>query len=204
MSGNKNEDRTDPFEDEYLLDRINQLYDKNLTLLQALLKQSHWEDNKLGLLRQQEDILSYLEWLVTKTELKYHRQQKTPFPLIRNGLYWAELGQNIGSEYNKRRPVIVISAIPGSTVTTVIPLTTKRKNDGRWTHIDLECHDSTALCEHLRVISKARLQKPLHVTKKNTEGTNYRKNQRDRILALSSQDKHQIRATLKRLYTIVD
>lgn len=203
MEEDKNKDRTNPYTENELQDRIHHLYDKNLSLLQTLLKQPRWQNNKHGLLRQQEDILCYLEWLVTKTDLKYYRQQRTPFPLIRNGLFWAELGQNIGSEYNKRRPVIVISAIPGSTVTTVIPLTTKRKNDGRWTHIDLECHDSTALCEHLRVISKARLLKPLHISKQNSD-EGIRKNTGERIVVLSPRDKHEVKTVLKRLYTIID
>ena len=43
---------------------------------------------------------------------------------------------------------------------TVLPLTTKRLQDGFWFHIDLEEVDSTVLTEQLKVVSKIRITHP--------------------------------------------
>jgi hypothetical protein len=65
------------------------------------------------LLREQTEILDQIAWYLDKINLN-KKLQYTEFPLFCFGIYWAFLGQNIGSEINKRRPVIVISAPPGS------------------------------------------------------------------------------------------
>jgi mRNA-degrading endonuclease toxin of MazEF toxin-antitoxin module len=139
------------------------------------------------LLREQTEILDQIAWYLDKIKLQY-----TEFPLFCFGIYWAFLGQNIGSEINKRRPVIVISAPPGSPLCTVIPLTTKRKNDGRWYHVDLEDRNHTAICEQLKVISRARL----HVPYRNKGGKHRR------IAEISKSDRERIASVLQRLYTI--
>ncbi|MBA4550595.1 type II toxin-antitoxin system PemK/MazF family toxin [Thermoactinomyces vulgaris] len=75
---------------------------------------------------------------------------------------------------------------------TVIPLTTKRKNDGRWYHVDLEDRNHTAICEQLKVISRARL----HVPYRNKGGKHRR------IAEISKSDRERIPSVLQRLYTI--
>lgn len=43
----------------------------------------------------------------------------------------------------------------------MIPLSTRKLNDGIEFHVDLSGYDHTALVEQMRVISKKRLDKPL-------------------------------------------
>lgn len=92
------------------------------------------------------DTIEFAEWIKEKTELKY-RGNMPIFPIYNNFIYWCNLGINIGSEQNKLRPVIIIRTSKNSSISTIIPLTSKRLNDELWYHIDLEKIDSTALVE---------------------------------------------------------
>lgn len=120
---------------------------------------------------ENEEALKYVEWIKTKAELRYGSIEKdtgrlikkeTPsFQVIFGGIYWGYLGRNIGDEINKHRPLLVIRSEPKSNLCTVIPLSSKRMNDGLWYHIDLENRDNTAIVEQIQVISKNRLEKPV-------------------------------------------
>jgi mRNA-degrading endonuclease toxin of MazEF toxin-antitoxin module len=184
----------DPLSSEELLQRIEKMQNK----IKDMFYQNHLSAKKkmdsYYLLREQIEILDQMAWYLHKIDLN-KKPQYTEFPLFRFGIYWAFLGQNIGSEMNKRRPVIVISAPPGSPMCTVIPLTTKRKNDGRWYHVDLEDRNHTAICEQLKVISRARL----HVPYRN-KASNGKKGHR--IAEISENDRRKIASVLQRLYTI--
>ena len=65
-------------------------------------------------------------------------------------------------------PVLIVKTDKNSTVCSVIPLTSKKLNDGYWYHIDLTQIDSTALVEQLRVVSKIRIEKPFRIKGKLT------------------------------------
>lgn len=117
-----------------------------------------------------ETALKYVEWCKTKAELKYgkldddgvfHAKKYPNFPVFHSGIYWAHLGINIGSEENKHRPVLLLRASRQSDQCTIIPLSTQKLNDEWDFHVDLTGYDNTALVEHLRVISKMRLDKPM-------------------------------------------
>jgi mRNA-degrading endonuclease toxin of MazEF toxin-antitoxin module len=176
--------------------KVRDLYEQSICHLEELIDQTIVKNDPWQLQRVQDDILSYVEWCVKKTELRYFKEQQTSFPLIRFGLYWTYLGWNVGSEYNKRRPVIIISAVPGSPICTVIPVSTQRKNDGRWYHLDLEDRQNTAMCEHLKVISKARIDKPLHLTSQMPR----RGDKKQRIATLTENDIKKLSSVMKRLY----
>lgn len=133
------------------------------------------------------DTIEFSKWIKEKTELKY-RGNMPIFPIYNNFIYWCNLGINIGSEQNKLRPVIIIRTSKNSSISTIIPLTSKRLKDELWYHIDLEEIDSTALVEQLRVISKIRIINP------------FRK--KGKLVALSESDWHKINYQLKILYRL--
>jgi hypothetical protein len=99
----------DPLSSEELLQRIEKMQNK----IKDMFYQNHLSAKKkmdsYYLLREQIEILDQMAWYLHKIDLN-KKPQYTEFPLFRFGIYWAFLGQNIGSEMNKRRPVIVISA----------------------------------------------------------------------------------------------
>lgn len=110
----------------------------------------------------EEEALSYLEWTCKKAELKFVTSSvPLKFPLLYGGIYWVYLGSNIGSEEDKHRPAIIIRSEQSSTMTYVVPLTSKRLKDGYWYHIDLDDFDNTALVEQFKPIAKQRIDKPL-------------------------------------------
>ncbi|MCI8761165.1 MAG: type II toxin-antitoxin system PemK/MazF family toxin [Clostridia bacterium] len=75
-----------------------------------------------------------------------------------------------------------------SPICTVIPLTTKRLQDGFWFHIDLEEVDSTVLTEQLKVVSKIRITDP------------YRK--KGKLVVITKDDWNQINLQLESLYRL--
>lgn len=131
-------------------------------------KSANYILNITHLLNQTKNILinlnnkiafDYADWTYDKCKIKF-KSEFPNFKITNNYVYWCNLGINIGSEQNKLRPAIVIKTKLNSTTCTIIPLTSKRKNDTRYYHIDLENIDSTALIEQLRNVSKLRIIKP--------------------------------------------
>lgn len=117
-----------------------------------------------------EEALKYVTWMKQKLEIRYgtkdkngkfQKKQFPSFPLFPTGIYWAHLGVNVGSEENKHRPVLILRASRNQEQCTVLPLSTQRLNDGIEFHVDLTEFDNTALIEHLRIISKKRIDKPM-------------------------------------------
>ena len=127
---------------------MNNLIRKNLEESQQLLQKIN-----------NTDCIEYSQWINKKTNLRYFGKSPN-FPIYNNFIYWCNLGINIGSEQNKLRPVIILRSYEKSSISTIIPLTTKRLNDDFWFHIDLEKINSTALIEQTKVISKIRITKP--------------------------------------------
>ena len=133
------------------------------------------------------DAIQFSEWTKEKTTLRYNGQLPK-FPIYNNFIYWCNLGINIGSEQNKLRPVLALRTSKNSPICAVLPLTTKRLQDGFWFHIDLEEVDSTVLVEQLRIISKIRITNP------------YRK--KGNLVAISSNDWNKINSQLENLYRL--
>ena len=89
--------------------------------------------------------------------------------IYRGDIFWADLSGYIGSEQTGPRPVLIIQNESGNThspTTMIAPLTSKHK-PSLPTHLLLtpdDCgilHDSTVLCEQMRVIDKTRLRRKL-------------------------------------------
>lgn len=114
-------------------------------------------------------VKAYFDWMLTKIKLNYGTvvnsvlsPPKTPsFPIMISGIYWAYLGENIGSEQNKFRPVVILRADKKNDICIAVPLTTQHLNDGNWNHIDLESYTNTALVEQVQRLSKKRISHPL-------------------------------------------
>lgn len=133
------------------------------------------------------DALQFSKWTKEKANLRYNGQLPK-FPIYNNFIYWCNLGINIGSEQNKLRPVLILKTSKNSPICTVLPLTTKRLQDGFWFHIDLEKIDSTVLAEQLKVVSKIRITNP------------YRK--KGNLVAISPNDWDKINSQLESLYRL--
>lgn len=134
-----------------------------------------------------DDFEMFMDWQKTKSELKFNPPVKN-FKIFYNCIYWAFMGCNIGSEEGKHRPVLVTRTYKNSPICTVIPLTTQRLNDSKQYHVDLEHQDSTALCEQMRIIDIARIDKPM-----------YRNN---KILTITEKDWEQINHQIERQYLL--
>lgn len=133
------------------------------------------------------DSVEFSKWTKEKANLKYN--EKVPkFPVYNNYIYWCNLGINIGSEQNKIRPVLILKTTKNSTICAVLPLTSKRLEDGFWFHVDLEKIESTVLIEQLRVISKLRIVNP------------YRKG--GKLVSISQNDWTRINMQLENLYRL--
>lgn len=134
-----------------------------------------------------DDLQEFMDWTKTKSELKFNPQPKN-FPIIPNCVYWTYMGCNVGSEEGKHRPVLVTRTYKNSPVCTVLPLTTQRLNDEFWYHIDMENYDSTVMCEQMRIIDIARIEKPYRV--------------KGKIMSISKKDWEEIDKEVKWLYRL--
>ena len=133
------------------------------------------------------DAIQFSEWIREKSNLRYNGNLPK-FPIYNNFIYWCNLGINIGSEQNKLRPVLILRSSKNSPICTILPLTTKRLQDGFWFHIDLEEIDSTVLVEQLKVVSKIRITDP------------YRK--KGNLVTISLEDWNKINSQLEELYRL--
>lgn len=135
----------------------------------------------------EDEAINYVRWMFEKAELRYlEENKKHQFPLIYMRIYWAHMGINVGREEDKHRPVVIVRKEKKSPICHVVPLTTKRLEDGYWYHIDLEGLNNTALVEHFRTISCDRIDKPLWI-----EG---------QIAKVSDKNMNQIHNEIKRLF----
>lgn len=129
----------------------------------------------------------FAEWTNEKANLKFNTNLPK-FHITNNYIYWCNLGNNIGSEQNKIRPVLVVKTSKNSPICTILPLTTERLKDTRWYHIDLEVLSSTVLIEQLRNISKLRFINP------------YR--QKGKLIRINSNDWNKINTALTSYYSM--
>lgn len=133
------------------------------------------------------DAIQFSEWIREKSNLRYNGNLPK-FPIYNNFIYWCNLVINIGSEQNKLRPVLILRSSKNSPICTILPLTTKRLQDGFWFHINLEEIDSTVLVEQLKVVSKIRITNP------------YRK--KGNLVTISLDDWNKINSQLEELYRL--
>lgn len=117
-----------------------------------------------------KSIFKYVEWVNKKMEMNDDSMERKSTIPKRGEIWTCELGQNIGSEENKIRPVIVIQNNTGNEkgpTTIVVPISNRQKKIK--VHIQLRETDyvlvkgeaqkvtGTVLCEQIKVVSKVRL-----------------------------------------------
>jgi mRNA-degrading endonuclease toxin of MazEF toxin-antitoxin module len=129
------------------------------------LKQANQIVNEtLELLKMQdsENVIEFLEWIKNKAKMRYNLENEKKFPLFSKGIYYADLGKNIGAELEKDRPFILLSGSKESETVIIIPISDDDKYKGStfWYHIPLSSGD-TALVEQIRTISKTRIRRPI-------------------------------------------
>lgn len=129
--------------------------------------------NKKELLQQAlviKKIYKYVEWTNEAIKMNDNVPNRSKVIPKRGEIWTCELGQNIGSEENKIRPVIVLQNDTGNVnapTTIVVPISNRPKRIA--VHIALRSGDfilvegekmeitGTVLAEQIRVVSKARL-----------------------------------------------
>lgn len=142
------------------------------------------ESNTLNNLKKRayniRKLYNYVVW-VNEQMIINDNLEKTHRIVPRRGEIWTcELGQNVGSEENKVRPVIVIQNNTGnkkSPTTIIAPISNRPKKIS--VHIELRENDyileqgeknhitGTILAEQIKVVSKARLGR--HIATANAE-----------------------------------
>lgn len=105
------------------------------------------------------DGIHYLKWC--KDKYKMNANDIEIMNLKQNGIYWINMGFNVGSELRKLRPAILWRATKDKKTWTIIPLTTKKKNDNYYFHYDLETlKEGTAKIENIMNYSYKRIIAP--------------------------------------------
>lgn len=105
------------------------------------------------------DGLSYIKWC--KDKYIINKNEVEPNNLIQNAIYWVNFGIGIGSKLRKLRPAILWRATNDKKLLTMIPLTTKRKEDSYYFHYDLKClNEGTAKIENMMNLSFKRIVSP--------------------------------------------
>ena len=137
---------------------------------------------------EEDNARDYIDWMKKKAELKYNKQIIKNFYILNNYIYWCELGINIGSEQDKHRPVIVGRTSKNSPICMIITLTSAKLKDNYDMHVDLECMNSTAILEQIRIVDKKRIDKP------------YRK--KGKIIKLQQNDIDKINQQIMKLYLL--
>lgn len=131
------------------------------------------------------DGISYLKWCRDKHII--NQQDIEIDKLKQNGIYWINMGYNVGSELRKLRPVILWRATKDKKTWTMIPLTTKKRNDNYYFHYDLEClNEGTAKIENIMNYSYKRIISPY-----------YSKN---KLAILTKQDYNNIATIIEKYY----
>lgn len=109
--------------------------------------------------------ISYNKWCRDKIELIKKENIETNLKV--GAICWVDLGYNIGNELRKLRPAILWRSSSNKRMWTIIPLTSKHKDDTYYFHYDLESENlGTARVENLINISSNRIKEPYFVKNK--------------------------------------
>jgi len=132
------------------------------------------------------DDISYLKWCMDKYLL--NRKEKNEIKYHQNGIYWVNLGYNVGSELRKIRPAILWRSTSDKKIWTIIPLTTKDLNDKYYFHYDLnnKCLYSAKI-ESISNISYKRIIEPYFL--------------KDKVCFIDKIDVETIKKIIKKYYT---
>ena len=111
-------------------------------------------------LKSNIDGLSFLKWCKDKYIINSSDNKNN---LKQNGIYWINMGYNIGSELRKLRPAILWRSSKDKKIWTIIPLTTKKRYDNYYFHYDLErLSEGSAKIESMMNFSYKRIVAPYY------------------------------------------
>jgi len=128
--------------------------------------------------QDKERFKNIIGWAGQMMELTIKEKLSKQINPKRGEIWTCNFGENVGSEVNKIRPVVVLQNNIGnakSPTTIVIPITTREERQP--THVGLEdddfvyvenCIKGTVLTEQIRIISKARLGRKIAELSENT------------------------------------
>ena len=95
------------------------------------------------------------------------KKEKNEINLKVGAICWVDLGYNIGNELRKLRPAILWRSSSDKKMWTIIPLTSKHKEDNYYFHYDLESKNlGVARIENLINISSNRIREPYFIKNK--------------------------------------
>jgi len=111
------------------------------------------------------DGISYNKWC--RDKLKLIKTENNKIDLKVGAICWVNLGYNIGNELRKLRPAILWRSSSNKKMWTIIPLTSKHKDDNYYFHYDLESENlGTARVENLINVSSNRIKEPYFIKNK--------------------------------------
>lgn len=111
------------------------------------------------------DGISYNKWCKDKLELM--KKENNEINLKVGAICWVDLGYNVGNELRKLRPAILWRSSSNKKMWTIIPLTSKHKEDNYYFHYDLESENlGVARIENLINISSNRIKEPYFIKNK--------------------------------------
>lgn len=112
------------------------------------------------------DGISYSKWCKNKLEL-INKESDDIINLKVGAICWIDFGYNVGNELRKLRPAILWRSSSNKKMWTVIPLTSKHKDDNYYFHYDLlDKKLGTARLENLINISSNRIKEPYYINNK--------------------------------------
>jgi mRNA interferase MazF len=125
------------------------------------ISESEW--SKIDLAYYPNMLKRFSEWFGLKKKL--HERQQTPPLVFEREVWWASVGENVGSEINGKsalfsRPVIIYKKLSHGFY-FVIPTTTQKKEGNWFVHVRYQRTDMTACLHQARAIDHRRLSSRL-------------------------------------------
>ena len=131
------------------------------------------------------DGISYVKWCRDKFIINQKDVENDK--LIQNAIYWVDFGIGVGSELRKLRPAILWRPTGDKNLWTMIPLTTKRREDKYYFHYDLEClTEGTVKIENMMNLSSKRILAPYFA--------------KDKLAILTKNDYNAIKKAISKYY----
>lgn len=140
-----------------------------------------------------ESIYQFIKWKQEKLLLNISPYQRKT-QVYENGVYWASLGVNVGSELNKNRPVLIWKKRCNGKEEKdfsyiVIPITSKNKSKNYYMNVPIAINDRQCYLriEDMKRINIRRISRPILDEQKN-------------IIFIDEQKRQEIMEAMKRFY----
>ena len=131
------------------------------------------------------DGINYIKWCRDKFIINQKNVENEQ--LIQNAIYWVDFGVGVGSELRKLRPAILWRPTGDKNLWTMIPLTTKKRDDKYYFHYDLECiAEGTAKIENMMNLSSKRILAPYFA--------------KDKLAIITKKDYEEIKKAISKYY----